>query len=193
MGLFNKKLSLDDILAALNNLSDEEKAQVKEKLNESTPVEETANVEMEESTIDNEQEGEPQPEESEVTEEVGEESGEEPVVDNVGNEIEKAPPVEETVEPAPEEPSQEPQEVAEEQTPEVQEQAKELDDAQTAKIHAIEEKLALVEEKLEQVLSLVENKDFGLEPAVPEGGGEDHKRMSAVMRGYAGGNANKYL
>jgi hypothetical protein len=77
--------------------------------------------------------------------------------------------------------------------PEVKEQEQELDDAQTARITALEEKCALLEEKLEQALSALENRDFGLNPAVPEGGGEDHNRMSAVMRGYAGGNANRYL
>ena len=40
---------------------------------------------------------------------------------------------------------------------------------------------------------MLDNKDFGLNPVLPEGGGEDHNRMSAVMRGYAGGNANRYL
>jgi hypothetical protein len=75
----------------------------------------------------------------------------------------------------------------------VQEQNKEQDDAQSAKIQALEEKCALLEEKLEQVLSALDNKDFGLNPGVPEGGGEDHNRMNAVMRGYAGGNANKYF
>ena len=39
MGLFNKKLSLEEILKAIQGLSDEEKAQVKAKMEEA-PVEE---------------------------------------------------------------------------------------------------------------------------------------------------------
>lgn len=190
MGLFNKKLSLEDILKAIDGLSDEEKAQVKAKFDEPEQVEEKA----EELSSGNETDGavEETPTEPNQFKEMAKSQGddgleeqptEEPAVEPEQTENGGKPLAEE---PAVEEP-------AVEVPPEVQKQEQEQDDAQTAKIQALEEKLAMLEEKFEQVLSAMDNKDFGLNPSVPEGGGEDHSRMNAVMRGYAGGNANKYL
>ena len=74
MALFNKKLSLEDILKAIQGLSDDEKAQLKAKMDESAPVE---NEPMEEEQVDNET-PEVESEQPETTEEVGEEPVEEP-------------------------------------------------------------------------------------------------------------------
>ena len=205
MGLFNRKLSLEDILNAIDGLSDEEKAQVKAKFDapeqveevaeeqpsgneanepvEETPAEPSQFEEMAKSQGDDGLEEEPIEEQAEEpTEQPTETPMEEPQV-----ELEQT---EDGGEPLAEEPAIE--EPAVEVPPEVQKQEQEQDEAQSAKIQALEEKVALLEEKLDQALSALDNKDFGLNPAVPEGGGEDHNRMSAVMRGYAGNDARKY-
>lgn len=74
MALFNKKLSLDEILKAIEGLSEEDKAKVKAKMDEGTPVEETPEVENVEEQVDNAEQGE-----SEMPKEAGEEVGEAPV------------------------------------------------------------------------------------------------------------------
>lgn len=194
MSLFSKKLSLEDIFKAIESLSEEEKSQVKAMLEPKEElVEEPAKEMVEEPT------SEPVDEKAEEVQE-----GKEMVEESSNEEIPETPteeeteqPVEENIEEVPQEPviekSPEMETPEVEQTPEVKEQEKMLDDSQTAKIQALEERCAMLEEKLEQVLNSLDNKDFGLEPGVPEGGGEDHNRMNAVMRGYAGGNAKKYL
>ena len=197
MGFFNKKLSLEDILNAIDNLSDEEKAQVKAKFDvpveEAEPEESGKEVPSETETTDK-----PVEEASEFSKMAEENSGELEEGEEDPNEtannsetVNKEPPVEPVSEEPNAEPVTEPTEVVE-QAPEVQEQEQELNDAQSAKIQALEEKYAMLEEKLDRALSALENKDFGLNPSLPEGGGEDYNRMSAVMRGYAGGNAKKY-
>ena len=197
MALFGKKkLSLEEILDGISNLSDEDKGKVMEMLNGETaeptePTEETSEVEnIEETPSENKQENEPAEEVSEfgemASDNVGEaEEGIEPT-ESTGPMVEEP-----TNEPVSEEPTTEPTEVVE-QSPEVKEQEQEQDDAQTARLQALEEQVASLTEKLEQALSMLDNKDFGLNPSVPEGGGQDHSRMSAVMRGYAGENSNKY-
>lgn len=205
MGLFNRKLSLEDILNAIDGLSDEEKAQVKAKFDAPEQVEEVA----EEQPSGNEanEPVEETPAEPSQFEEMAKEQGddgleEEPIEEQAEEPTEQPTetPMEEPQfepeqtedggEPLAEEPAIE--EPAVEVPPEVQKQEQEQDEAQSAKIQALEEKVALLEEKLDQALSALDNKDFGLNPAVPEGGGEDHNRMSAVMRGYAGNDARKY-
>lgn len=196
MSLFKKKLSLEDILEGISNLTDEEKGKVKAMFEESQEEPESEEVEnVEEESTDNA----PVEEKVEEVDEGTETPTEEVAKGEVQEETIETPTEEQP--PVVEEPIVEETEVIEENTetpveevsPEVQKQEEELDDAQTAKIQALEEKCAMLEEKLEQVLSSLENKDFGLNPGVPEGGGEDHNRMNAVMRGYAGGNANRYL
>lgn len=189
MGLFKKKLSIDEILEGIGSLSDEEKAQVKAML-DGESVEETEEVETpEEAPVDNETAGETVEETSEVVDGGNEEVVEEQAVEES---VEEPLAEEQPTEPVAEEPIVEETEQVE-VAPEVQKQAEEQDDAQTAKIQALEEKVSMLEERLEQALASLDNKDFGLNPAVPEGGGEDHNRMNAVMRGYAGGNASRYL
>ena len=52
MGLFNKKLSLEEILKAIEGLSDEEKAQVKAKMEQGATVEEKPKMDNEEEQVD---------------------------------------------------------------------------------------------------------------------------------------------
>ena len=196
MGLFSKKMSLEDILSAIDALSEEEKAQIKAKISDPEPTEEIEPAE--ETPSGNETEDgavEETPTEPSQFEEMAKVQGD----DGLEEQPAEAPAEEPTVEPERTEEGGEPlveepapEEPAVEVPPEVQKQEQEQDDAQTAKIQALEEKVALLEEKLDQALSALDNKDFGLNPAVPEGGGEDHNRMSAVMRGYAGSDARKY-
>ena len=196
MGLFSKKMSLEDILSAIDALSEEEKAQIKAKISDPEPTEEVETVEETPSGNETEDEAvEETPAEPSQFEEMAKEQGD----DGLEEQPAEAPAEEPTVEPEQTEEGGEPlveepapEEPAVEVPPEVQKQEQEQDDAQTAKIQALEEKVALLEEKLDQALSALDNKDFGLNPAVPEGGGEDHNRMSAVMRGYAGSDARKY-
>ena len=127
MALFGKKLSLEDILKAIEGLSDEEKAQVKAKMGEEKPVEEVEEKteEVVEETNDNEETIE------EKTEEIPEETGEE-VVETEG--------VEQTTEPT-EQPVEPPKT---EELNAVEEENKE------DVLQGIMEKLTALEEKLSQ-------------------------------------------
>lgn len=205
MALFKKKLSLDDILEGINNLSEEEKGKVMAMLGKSADTKEETPAEVEsveETTSDSEPVDKTVEEVKEGTEETTEETESEVAEENSESEeaIETAPVEESEVEPVAEESTEEteiveeqPEEPVEEVAPEVQKQNEELDASQNAKLQALEERVAKSEEMIARVLEMLDNKDFGLNPGVPEGGGEDHNRMSAVMRGYAGGHANKYL
>lgn len=186
MGLFNKKLSLEDVLSAIESLSEEEKAQVKAKFDE--PAQNTELTESVEETSN-------ETETTAGTEEEASEVAESMTGESEGEKSESIATEEQSAETATEETFAEEEQAAEntEDTREVQEQKEELDGAQSAKLEALEEKYALLEKKFEQVLSMLDNRDFGLNPSLPEGGGEDHNRMNAVMRGYAGGNASRYL
>lgn len=203
MALFKKKLSLDDILEGINNLSEDEKGKVMAMLGENpNPAEETPEVEnVEEPASNDEPVNEPAEEVEEGPEEPSNEESGEVAEENSESEeatdtVTEEPVVSETENLITEQAGEvenKPEEPVAEVAPEVQKQNEEQDDAQNARMQAIEEKVAIIDEKLEQILASLDNKDFGLNPDVPEGGGEDHNRMSAVMRSYAGGNANRYF
>ncbi len=164
MALFNKKLSLDEILKAIEGLSEEEKAKVKAKMDEGAPVEETPEVENVEEQADNTAEGE-----SELPKEPGEEVGEAPV---------EAP--------GEEQPTEQP-------TPEgeIPPQTEELDGAEqdnkddvvtglVDRVQALEEKLAELDELkgLMEQFTKKQADSFGYKGAVP-GAKKDIHDMSA--------------
>ena len=98
MALFNKKkLSLEEILNAIATLSEEEKAEIKAKMDEKPEVEEDVKAEETESVT--EEQGVETPEET--NEEVTETEGEEVETEEVA-EVEEQPSAEEVEQPAPE-------------------------------------------------------------------------------------------
>ena len=164
MALFNKKMSLEEILKAIEGLSEEEKAQVKAKMNESTEVPE-----------------EPQAEASDATEE----KSNEPMVEEPSGQVEG----EETENLEGEEVEEPTQEV--EQSPETAPQTEELNDAEkgnnedvltglTGRVQALEEKLAELDELKELMEQFTQKQadSFGYKGAVP-GGKKDIHEMSA--------------
>ena len=164
MGLFNKKLSLEEILKAIEGLSDEEKAQVKAKMEE--PVEETSEVEnMEESDNGTN-------EETEQAEEVGEE----PVEENAPVEQEGAQ--EPTEQPNPE---GEIQPEAQELNPVEEDNKEDVIGALTSRMTALEEKLAQFDELkgLMEQFTKKQADSFGYKGAIP-GAKKDIHEMSAA-------------
>ena len=168
MALFNKKMSLEEILKAIEGLSEEEKAQVKAKMNESTEVPE-----------------EPQ---AEAQSDATEEKSNEPMVEEPSEQVEG----EETENLEGEEVEEPTQEV--EKAPETAPQTEELNDAEqenkkdvlgglTDRVQALEEKLAELDE-LKELKELMEQftqkqaDSFGYKGAVP-GGKKDIHEMSA--------------
>ena len=172
MGLFNKKLSLEEILKGIESLSEEEKAMLKEKMQEEAkpveeeteatePVEETS---TEEPTSDGE-------EVVEETEEV-EETAEEPV-EEVSNEENIEESNVETTEEATTEPEQGLNQVEENNQADIIQQM-------TDRLSALEEKFATFEDlkaKMEEFTQKQADK-FGYKGSIP-GAKKDYKDMSA--------------
>ena len=165
MGLFNKKLSLEEILKAIEGLSDEEKAQVKAKMEQSTPVEEPK-MDNEEEQVDNNGT-------EEVTEQPKEVGEEEPV---------EEPSAEEPTEPSIEEPQ--PEGEIQPQTEELngieQENKEDALSGLVDRISALEERLAQFDELkgLMEKFTQKQADSFGYKGAVP-GAKKDIHDMSA--------------
>ena len=171
MALFSKKLSLDEILKAIEGLSEEEKAQIKAKMEESTPVEESVEQPKEEVS------------ETQTEEPKGEEVQGEPEQVETGDE--ETPSMEE----APEgvaQPSEEP--VAEGEIPPETEELNGVEqDNKEDVISGLTERMSALEEKLaqfEELKGLMEQftkkqaDSFGYKGAIP-GAKKDIHEMSA--------------
>lgn len=165
MALFSKKMSLEEILKAIEGLSEEEKAQVKAKMNESTEVPEEPQAEAQSDST--------------------EEKSNEPMVEETSEQVEG----EETENLEGEEVEEPTQEV--EQAPETAPQTEELNDVEqennedvlhglTDRIQALEEKLAEFDElkSLMEQFTQKQADSFGYKGAVP-GGKKDIHEMSA--------------
>ena len=167
MALFNKKLSLDEILKAIEGLSEEDKAKVKAKMDEGAPVEETPEVENVEEQADNTAEGE-----SEQPEQVGEE------VEEQGALVEEVPGEEQpTEQPTPE--GEMPPETEELDGVE-QDNKDEVISGLVDRVQALEEKLAELNELkgLMEQFTKKQADSFGYKGAVP-GAKKDIHDMSA--------------
>ena len=163
MGLFNKKLSLEEILKAIEGLSEEEKAQVKAKMEENVPTEEEPKVDNVEEQVDSTEE---------VTEEPKEVGIEEPV---------EEPSIEEPTEPSIEpQPEGEIQPKTEELNGVEQENKEDAMSALVERITALEEKLAQFDELkgLMEQFTKKQADSFGYKGAVP-GAKKDIHEMSA--------------
>ena len=159
MGLFNKqKLSLEEILKAIENLSEEEKAQVKAKMEEPTE-EEVSGEEIASETEDNGVETEEVSTEEVATEE----------------EVENQPT---------EEPSEQPTEPTEQPTPEqdgaTNENSEDVYQGLADRITALEEQLAQFSELKELMEQFTQKQadSFGYKGAIP-GAKKDIHDMSA--------------
>lgn len=205
MSLFGKKkLSLEEILKGISELSEEEKAKVLSSMqtaNES--VSETLDQETGKEEVSVEATQEPVGEvpmhegtestegtdaESEETESVSvsaEESGESESAIDAENETPAS--VEETV---PEAPMETPQ--AEEQTEQAGENYSELIAAQNAKIESLESQVTALAAKLETVVTNQDNQNFGYSPKANFDEDNSSSRYDAVMQGYAPRRADQY-
>jgi hypothetical protein len=171
MALFNKKLSLDEILKAIEGLSEEEKAQVKSKMEEGAPAEE--NIEQPKEEVSEAQTEEPK----------GEEVPSEPEQVETGEE--ETPPMEE----APEGVAQPNEELdtngevppeTEELNGVEQDNKEEVISGLVERITALEEKLAQFEELkgLMEQFTKKQADSFGYKGAIP-GAKKDIHEMSA--------------
>lgn len=199
MSLFGKKkLSLTDILKGIEDLAEEEKAQVLsvlqpaettvEEVEELTPVETMDEAEeIENGEVDEVQESEEGTTES-VEEMPVEEAGETNVESSLPvDDMQGAEEVEE-YETIPDVPTETPETMAETSTPINYD---ELIAAQNARIDSMESAISTIMEKLEQMVSNFDNQNFGY---APQSGDDDNtmSRMNAVMQGYAPRRAEQY-
>lgn len=185
--MFGRK-SVEDLLKAFNSLSEEDKAKF---LNGVQPVAETKEQVAEETSEDASAVEESQEEQTEADQEENVVEHEQETVETMEKSVEVQP---ESVEnDVVEETQSTPEPEQEAEGPEVKQNKEEVDQAQTARFEAIESEIKELREMFLKFVDAAENKDFGLSPQAPESAGEDENRYSAVMRGYAGGNAKKYL
>ena len=174
MGLFNKKLSLDDILKGIDALTPEEKAKVKEKIGDLDKAEDEREIDkIEETKADTE----------EVKEEKGEEVTEES--EEIGKDVDE---IKETAEgeETPEEETAE--EVTPDDIPEDTEQDKAAEDNAETVIKGLTDRVTALEEALkdfDELKKLMEDftakqaKQFGYAGAIP-GGKKPMDEMSAA-------------
>ena len=190
MALFNKKLSLDEILKGLKELSPEDQAQVKEKMEDLYKAEDEREIDKieEEKADDNEIKDEKSEEVADESEEIAND------VDEVETEVmDGEETVAETEEKAGEtEPTEEVEQI-EKESLEQKAQDDELDTAQTARITVIEETLAKMQEVLDGIVDRLDKRDFGYNPSAPAQAQESTARRDAVLRGYAGDKAKNYF
>ena len=179
-----KKRTVEEVLSAIEKLTDEERAQILSALSgkqeEAPQTEETPKPETEEPTAELPEE--PTAPEGE-TEEPAEEPAEEPqeeFAEEGGEEAEEA--AEATLE--------EPQGAEEADDP--TDNSKELFDAQNARIDALESQIAAMQKTLANTVSAADDTDFGASPEADFSGEEQSSRYSAVLQGYAGRRAKDY-
>jgi hypothetical protein len=174
MGLFNKKMSLEDILKAIEGLTDEEKAKVKAKMEEPTESTEETNE------VPEQVQGEPVEEKSEeVTEQPAMEEGES--VEETDGEVLEGENLEQPTEPPVTEPT----------NPEIPPETEQFNDVEQDNkddvLHGLSDRIQALEEKLsefEELKALMEDytkkqaDSFGYKGAVP-GAKKDIHEMSA--------------
>lgn len=164
MGLFNKKLSLEEILKAIEGLSEEEKAQVKAKMEEPKEEETEVAQEVESDTTEVESE-EPVEQAEEPTEEVQEEATKEVAEENV----------EETAETTPE---------TEKLNPVEEDNKEDVFSGLADRIQALEERLA----ELDELKALMEDftkkqaDSFGYKGAIPGAKKDIHEMSASELR-----------
>ena len=166
MALFSKKLSLDDILKGIDGLSDEEKAKVKEKVEDLDKAEDEREIDkIEEEKADN----------AEVADEKSEEKNEE--TEEIGKDVEE---VETEVTDG------------EEAVAETEEQAEETEPAPADETVETEELNEAEEENKDEVIKSLSERLSALEAKYEELGAlktsmEEFTRKQADKFGYTGG------
>lgn len=171
--MFGKKTkTADEILSLINDLSDEEKEKLYSALKEEPEKEESAPEEPAEETAEKVSDSE-----SEAAEEMQGGVPAEETVESDGSETEEKEPAEE----------------AQTEEPIVKDDEKDAMNALVARLDALEAELNEMKQKNAEAVEKEHDQDFGMNPGIPEGKSEDSERMSAVMRGYAGGNARNYM
>lgn len=199
MSLFGKKkLSVEDILKGIAELSEEEQATVlssmqkhnAESASETNDTHAVAEESVEaEEVVEN---GEPTNESTESADSVEEtelptETVEETTETNVEEtEVEEG----DSTEPTAETPTETPQ--SEEFAQEQGQNYDELFAAQNARITSIESQLTALKEKLENVVANQDKQNFGYSPKAHFDENVDTTRMDAVMQGYAPRRADQY-
>ena len=193
MAIFGKKkLSLDEIIKGIEELTDEEKAQVFSAMQPAEPVEEPA--ESEEPMTEPEEITEPPAERGEVEKMEESEEVVEPTEEEMSVEGAEQPTVEETeavekLDVMPNAPTETPESTAHEtETPNNYD---ELIAAQNARIDSLESAISTMMERMEQMVSNFDNQNFGYSPQ-NYGEEESSSRISAVMQGYAPRRAGQY-
>lgn len=164
----NKTYTVDEILCFIAALPDEERKKVQKAIAFNVPAPEEGGGET------------PTPEEK-PTEAPA--ASEEKPAEETKNDEDPAPPEENDAEG--EDP---PKDLA----PEEGTHENEAMQALAARVESLEQKLENLIMKQTEAVKAEENKDFGDYPSAPDAPAEGDERYDAVMRSYAGRNANKY-
>lgn len=191
--MFGKPKSAEDILKLIEGLSSDEKEKVLSALNSDTSTTEAAQEEPDKEGAESETE------DTSATTEDTSTVQEEQMPDTDEVEETESEEVQETVNEEPQ--AGQPQ--AEEQQTETEEQpdaapipdnqgSKDVYEALIARFDALEAKVAQMEQANADRVAADNNQDFGFSPSAPNPANEDGERYSAVMKSYAGRNANKY-
>lgn len=191
--MFGKPKNAEEILKLIEGLSSDEKEKVLSALNSDTSTTETAQEEP------NKEGAESENEDTSTTTEDTSTVQEEQMPDTEEVEETESEEVQETVNEEPQ--AGQPQ--AEEQQTETEEQpdaapipdsqgSKDVYEALIARFDALEAKVAQMEQANADRVAADNNQDFGFSPSAPNPANEDGERYSAVMKSYAGRNANKY-
>lgn len=200
MALFGKKkLSLDEILKGIAELSEEERAKVlssmqggdsapapdegeQEAEETKEPVEETEEVAAESESVELEESSDG---ETEIPEQETESETEAEVEAGAGIEVEES--LEET-EPMAETPAESPQVEESAQGPNYEE----LFQAQTARIDSLESQVNELKARLENVVANQDNQNFGYSPKANFDEDVQTSRRDAILQGYAPRRADQY-
>lgn len=202
MALFGKKkLSLDEILKGIAELSEEERAKVlssmqggdsapapdegeQEAEETKEPVEETEEVAAESESVELEESSDG---ETEIPEQETESETEAEAEVEAGTGIEMEESLEET-EPMTETPAESPQVEESAQGPNYEE----LLQAQTARIDSLESQVNELKGKLENVVANQDNQNFGYSPKANFDEDVQTSRRDAILQGYAPRRADQY-
>ena len=75
----------------------------------------------------------------------------------------------------------------------MEEDNEDVKQALISRIEALEKTISEMQQNQAEAVAQESDQDFGMNPSAPQASEEDNSRMSAVMRGYAGRNANNYI
>lgn len=179
MSIFKKKLTADEIIKALSDLSEDELNQV------------VSAMENRDSETQNDSEANSEPVGEEAVSETERQADSEPETGDSGEEEQPGEDSPEADTNAPENAQEEPENVEADENAEHEQQdaVREAAAAQDAKYSALESEVKNLKSMLESVLEKAEAHSFGVSPSVPQTDEDDED--DRIMRSYYGASYNR--